>query len=111
MLTCNYCNLLFKPTRTNNKNPQKFCSNKCNHADKKKTEYNCISCNKITTNPKFCSNSCAAIFNNSNRAENGYTVTDEHKLKISTTTKGTYRGKIWRLPARTKNSGTRERPM
>ena len=94
MLTCNHCNLLFKPTRTNNKNPQKFCSNECARADKKKTEYNCISCNKITTNPKFCCNSCAATFNNSNRAENGYVVTNEHKLKISNATKGIYRGKI-----------------
>lgn len=43
---------------------------------------NCINCNKETVNPKFCSNSCAAKYNNKNRK-----VSNETKLKISASLK------------------------
>jgi hypothetical protein len=66
MLTCNHCQTLFKPTRTNNANPQKFCSNECVRTSKqsKKQLHPCLLCSTLTINSKFCSNSCAATYNN-----------------------------------------------
>jgi len=66
MLTCNHCQTLFKPTRTNNVNPQKFCSTNCVREAKqsKKQLHPCLVCNELTLNPKFCSHSCAASHNN-----------------------------------------------
>lgn len=66
MLTCNHCQTLFKPTRTNNVNPQKFCSTNCAKEAKqsKKQSHPCLGCNELTLNPKFCSHSCAATHNN-----------------------------------------------
>jgi hypothetical protein len=68
MLTCYYCQRLFKPTRTNNKCPQKFCSRECSSRAKDKKQINhCIVCNEETLNPKFCSHSCSAAYNNLKR--------------------------------------------
>jgi len=44
---------------------------------------NCLNCNVETINPKFCSNSCSAIFNNKRRKH-----TIETKRKISKTLGG-----------------------
>ena len=66
MLTCNHCQTLFKPLRTNKSDPQKFCSNTCARESKKskKELHHCLECNVLTLNPKFCSSSCAATHNN-----------------------------------------------
>lgn len=32
--------------------------------EQSKIEHACVNCGKVTTNPKFCSNTCAAIHNN-----------------------------------------------
>ena len=65
MLTCQYCNLTFKPAKTNKNNPQKYCGIECSRAARAKQLTPCIYCNTLTTNPKFCNKSCAAKFNNS----------------------------------------------
>ena len=67
MLTCNHCHTLFKASRTNKSSLQKFCSIACYHeaVKSKKELYPCLTCNKPTYNPKFCSRSCAASHNNS----------------------------------------------
>lgn len=44
----------------------------------------CINCNKETTNPRFCSKSCAAKYNNRGRVR-----TEESKLKTATQVKKT----------------------
>lgn len=77
MLTCNHCQTLFKPTRTNKSNPQKFCSNECVRTAKqsKKQLRPCLQCNILTSNNKFCSNSCAATHNN--------TITPKKKKKYN----------------------------
>ena len=66
MLTCNHCQTLFKPNRTNKFNPQKFCSNECVRTAKqsKKQLHPCLQCSALTSNSKFCSSSCAATYNN-----------------------------------------------
>jgi len=66
MLTCTQCRKLFKPLRTNNNNPTKYCSRICAlEAHKsKKTLHPCIQCGTATLNPKFCSKSCSATYNN-----------------------------------------------
>lgn len=93
MLKCNHCQSIFIPKRTNNKNPQKFCSMLCSsESSRTRSKHKCDVCDNITTNPKFCSQSCAAKFNNAQRLDNGYTVTKEHKLKTSASLKGKYKG-------------------
>jgi len=68
ILTCEYCENNFSPKRTNYKNPRRFCSTKCGNTSRnKKILIQCIVCSKETTNPKFCSKSCAGMFNNANR--------------------------------------------
>lgn len=66
MLTCNHCQSLFRPTRTNNSNPQKFCTTNCVRESKKSNKQlnHCLLCNKLSFNPKFCSHSCSASHNN-----------------------------------------------
>jgi len=50
---------------------------------------NCLQCGKETTNNKFCSNSCAATYNNSRKLPRSA----ESRKKTSDKTKGIYRGK------------------
>lgn len=64
MYTCSHCQSLFKPLRTNKKNPQKYCSITCAKDSKKKSITKCLFCSSETTNPKFCNSSCAASYNN-----------------------------------------------
>jgi len=69
MLNCAHCQSIFKPYRTNNSKPQKYCNIKC-YKDSKKVKkkfYFCIQCGKNTINPKFCNSSCAASYNNKGR--------------------------------------------
>ena len=67
MLTCNHCQSLFKPDRTNHNNPKKYCSMPCSRSAKAKQLNKCIVCNADTYNPKFCCHSCSASFTNSAR--------------------------------------------
>lgn len=64
MLTCLQCQHTFVPNRTNNKNPQKYCSITCANFLRKRKLNSCLGCLKETNNPKFCSSSCAATHNN-----------------------------------------------
>jgi hypothetical protein len=66
MLTCSHCQSPFKPKRTNKNKPKKYCSTACaREAKKSKKElHECVQCKSLTLNPKFCSNSCAATYNN-----------------------------------------------
>ena len=66
MLTCIQCRKLFKPQRTNNNNPKKYCSQTCarNAHKSKKILHPCIQCGTETLNPKFCCKSCSATYNN-----------------------------------------------
>lgn len=64
MLTCLQCQHTFVPSRTNNKNPQKYCSVACANFLRKRKIHPCPVCLVETTNPKFCSSSCAATHNN-----------------------------------------------
>lgn len=64
MLNCHQCQHTFVPSRTNNKNPQKYCSVACANFLRTKKLSPCPVCSKETTNPKFCSSSCAATHNN-----------------------------------------------
>jgi 5-methylcytosine-specific restriction endonuclease McrA len=66
MNTCSHCQTLFRPARTNKKKPKKYCSLACVREAKqsKKEPQNCVYCGTLTLNPKFCSSSCAASYNN-----------------------------------------------
>ena len=64
MLTCTQCQNTFVPNRTNKKNPQKYCSVACANFLRLRKSHPCPVCSKETTNPKFCSSSCAATHNN-----------------------------------------------
>ncbi len=64
-LTCQHCDTIFIPKRTNRNNPKRFCSPVCaNEAKKTKFLKPCVQCNELTLNPRFCCRSCAATFNN-----------------------------------------------
>lgn len=67
MLTCIHCQKLFKPARTNNANPKKYCSYECSREARKskKVLHACVQCGTQTLNPKFCCKSCSATYNNS----------------------------------------------
>lgn len=82
MLTCNHCQLLFKPNRTNNNNPKKYCSILCNRAAKAKQLNKCGVCDQYTYNPKFCSHSCSASFTNIMRGERSATTKDAISKKL-----------------------------
>jgi len=62
MPICCYCTTEFKLSRTGKKT--KFCSRICYQETKKPVVVKCIQCSNDTTNPKFCSRSCAATYNN-----------------------------------------------
>jgi HNH endonuclease len=65
MYTCIHCQTVFKPLRTNNNKPRKFCSIACSaEHSKTKTITKCLNCGSETHNPKFCNSSCAASYNN-----------------------------------------------
>lgn len=62
---CTTCNTKFK-SRHNNGAAHRFCSVSCHKVwmQRNRIEINCIQCGAVTTNPKFCSSSCAASYNN-----------------------------------------------
>lgn len=62
-MNCKYCNTEFELTVTN----KLFCSSKCRYRYNKYNNLNnlCLVCGTKTHNPKFCSSSCAATYNNS----------------------------------------------
>ena len=65
ILTCKHCNQEFSPKRVNRKNPKQFCSPKCSSDHRKKRSFTpCVQCGTDTLNPMFCSQSCAATYNN-----------------------------------------------
>lgn len=65
MLKCLHCQISFSPSRTNNSNPQKFCSRLCSSSSKKTKQLkDCLYCGEETCNPKFCSSACSASYNN-----------------------------------------------
>lgn len=82
MLTCAHCQAEFVPRRTNKKNPQKYCSTVCSREVHKSTKCShlCLSCNTATLNPRFCSSSCAATYNNTGRVQ-----TDQTRIAIAKT--------------------------
>jgi hypothetical protein len=61
---CTYCHTPFKGKRFPREHY--FCTNECYKAYVKveHREHPCLECSKTTTNPKFCSIRCAALFNN-----------------------------------------------
>ena len=69
-LVCSHCGKLFKRSRRHyNKNlklgQRPYCSFSCQkHCQKSKTSHPCVTCGKPTMNPKFCSRSCSAKYNN-----------------------------------------------
>ena len=67
----------------------------------KKPEYFCIQCGKYlgTTKKKFCSNSCAATYNNTRRKH-----TEETKQKISESLKGKHKNIYPKTCVRNKNN-------
>lgn len=69
MLICQHCQESFKQKRTNKNHHQKFCSVSCHLASQEPKEIRlCLQCNKETTNPKFCSQSCSASYTNGSRS-------------------------------------------
>ena len=72
-LICFFCNQEFKrPLKIHNKYIKKgsklvMCSFECSKKFKFKLKNinKCLNCKKETDNPKFCSKSCSAIYNNS----------------------------------------------
>ena len=98
ILTCEYCKNNFSPKRTNYKNPRRFCSTMCGNASRKtKILIQCVVCSNETNNPKFCSSSCAATFNNLNRSKESRdkqyktlkeTLSKKEVVRINKVTKG-----------------------
>lgn len=76
-LNCNGCGKSFyrnkhehaKKIKRGNKNV--YCSYRCylNNTQVEGKVILCLNCKKETTNPKFCSRSCNAIYNNKKRGE------------------------------------------
>jgi hypothetical protein len=66
MLQCMRCQTLFRPKRTNKNKPRKYCSPDCAKEVHKsqKVLHCCVQCGGQTFNPKFCSRSCSATYNN-----------------------------------------------
>jgi len=69
MFICKQCNDEFKPKRTGQ--VRSFCGSACfamfQEQAKQHKMNNCLTCNKKTSNAKFCSKSCSAIKANSNK--------------------------------------------
>lgn len=64
---CDNCGKIIIKTKMKDINRKKhFCDKICHTAYLKKMAYstNCLFCKKETTNPKFCSKTCAASYNN-----------------------------------------------
>lgn len=92
MHTCINCSISFTPSRINHKNPQKFCSYECSVKHRgKRPKVNCVNCNALTSNSRFCSRSCSASFNNAQtpkrkakpkpKIERRPTLTEEERYK------------------------------
>ncbi len=63
---CKKCHLLFEYKRDGHGGERRFCSRECYKADlPEKKQVVCPGCGELTTNPVFCSRSCAAKVNNS----------------------------------------------
>ena len=78
--SCDHCHNEFVISKAYARN-QKFCSNVCSAASKRtrEREESCVNCfTKLTTQFKFCSQSCAATYSNKNRGVHK----SETKLKI-----------------------------
>ena len=77
---CDHCHNEFTIFRAYARN-QKFCDNKCSSASKRIRERKeaCINCStKLTTQFKFCCQSCAATYSNKTRGAHK----PETKIKI-----------------------------
>ena len=87
MLTCNHCQLSFKPQRTNNNNPKKYCSRTCSkESQKSKKQPNpCIVCKKPTLNLKCCSKSCSATYTNTGRRRHSNPDSIHSRVKLCKT--------------------------
>jgi hypothetical protein len=62
---CVHCDSTFVGSRSGV--PRKYCSHQCSVLDKQPPIKSCITCGKETTNPRFCSHSCSAKWNNKKR--------------------------------------------
>lgn len=67
---CAHCNSSFVGSRSGV--PRKFCTYQCSVLAKQPVPKPCLNCRQETTNPKFCSHSCSAIYNNHSRDESVY---------------------------------------
>lgn len=84
MLKCTHCRELFKPSRTNNNHPKKYCSVTCSIAAHARKVNECVACGMYTHNAKFCCSSCSASFTNATKGPR----TNEAKNNIATALKG-----------------------
>lgn len=84
MLKCIHCQELFKPSRTNNNNPKKYCSVSCSKDAHKRKVNKCVACDADTYNAKFCCSSCSASYTNIAKGPR----TEDAKNNISTALKG-----------------------
>lgn len=79
---CDWCQSIFKKEKRQSHTNQKhsFCSKECNSKFRSKsTEVPCTNCGKCIIksrkgNNTFCSQTCAAIFANAKRVQNGYST-------------------------------------
>lgn len=67
---CAHCDSPFVGSRSGV--PRKFCTYQCSVLAKQPVSKPCLNCGLETTNPKFCSQSCAARFNNLARDKSVY---------------------------------------
>ncbi len=62
---CVECNKIFDRSKSEIKRVKNtFCSVQCKRYYHQHLKNNCLFCSKVTKNPKFCSKSCAAKYNN-----------------------------------------------
>ena len=83
IFTCEQCSIQFAPSRSGQ--VRRFCGMACWKASKPRCTSACLQCGESTTNPRFCSKSCAATFNNTGRIKS-----EETKKKLSDTMKTIY---------------------
>ena len=86
IFTCEQCSMQFAPSRIGQ--IRRFCSTTCCNKFKFKNNSMCLYCKQETSNPKFCSRSCSAIFNNTGKVKS-----DETKKKLSESIKSIQRTK------------------
>lgn len=73
---CEQCSTQFAPSRSGQ--VRRFCGMSCWKASKARCTSACLQCGESTTNPRFCSKSCAATFNNTGKVKS-----EETKKKLS----------------------------